>query len=88
VYQDDKVTAHWDVPIFEEHLQVRANRVDATFVDRENKEAMLIEMSCPWMDKKQNQGSRFDSSISSSATLSVAIQGFCTGRSQDVSEIR
>ena len=31
-------------------MQVRANRVDATFVDRENKEVMLIEMSCPWID--------------------------------------
>ena len=35
VYQDDKVTTYWDVPVFAEHLQVRANRVDARFVDRE-----------------------------------------------------
>ena len=37
VYQDDKVTAYWDVPVFLEHLQVRANRVDARFVDRETR---------------------------------------------------
>ena len=42
VYQDDKVTAYRDVPVFAEHLQVRANRVDARFVDRENNEMMLI----------------------------------------------
>ena len=55
VYQDNKVTAYWDVPVFAEHLQVRANRVDARFVGRENKEIMLIEMSCPWMDNKKQK---------------------------------
>ena len=49
------MTAHWDVPVFAEHLQVRANRVDARFVDRENKQMMLIEMSCPWMDRKKRR---------------------------------
>ena len=38
VYQDDKVMAYWDVPVFAEHLQVKANRVDARFVDRGKKE--------------------------------------------------
>ena len=47
VYQDDKRTAYWDVPVFAERLQVRGNRVDARFVYSENKEMMLIEMSCP-----------------------------------------
>ena len=37
-------------------MQVRANRVDVGFVDKENKEVILIEMSCPWMDnRKQNE---------------------------------
>jgi len=58
-YQDDKVTAYWDAPVFAEHLQVRANRVDARFVDRENNEVMLIEMSCPRMDnRKQKEGEK------------------------------
>ena len=55
VYQDYKVTAYWDVPVFAEHLQVRANRVDARFVDRENKEVILIEMSCPWIDNRKQK---------------------------------
>ena len=55
VYQDYKVTAYWDVPVFAKHLQVRANRVDARFVDRENNEVMLIEMSCPWMDNRKQK---------------------------------
>ena len=43
------------MPVFAEHLQVRANRVDARFVDREIKEVMLIEMSCPWMDNRKQK---------------------------------
>ena len=31
------------------------NRVDARFVDRENKEVILIEMSCPWMDNRKQK---------------------------------
>ena len=34
---------------------MRANRVDARFVGRENKEMMLIEMSCPWKDNKKQK---------------------------------
>ena len=55
VYQGDKVTTYSDVPVLAEHLQVRANRVDARFVDRENKEMILIEMSCPWMDNSKQE---------------------------------
>ena len=55
VYQDDQVTAYWDVPVFAEHLQVRAKIVDARFVDRENKEVMLIEMSCPSMNNRKQK---------------------------------
>ena len=60
VYQDDKVTAYGDVPVFAEHLQVRANRVDTRFVDRENKEVMLIEMSAVrgWITEKQKEGAK------------------------------
>ena len=43
------------MPVFAEYLQVRANRVDARFVDRENKKVMLIEMSCPWMDNRKQK---------------------------------
>ena len=42
-------------PVFAEHLQVRANRVDARFANRKNKEMMLIEMSCPWMDNRKQK---------------------------------
>ena len=73
------------MPVFAEHLQVRANRVDARFVDRENREEMLREMSCPWMDNREQneqektgedsiQGTRFDSSTSLLMLL-VATQG-------------
>ena len=41
--------------VFVELVQVRANRVDATFVDGENKEVRLIEMSCLWMDNRKQK---------------------------------
>ena len=34
---------------------MRANRVDARFVDRENKEMILIEMNCPWMNSRKQK---------------------------------
>jgi len=47
------VTAYWDLPVFVEHLQIRTSRADARFVDRENEEVILIEMSCSWMDNRR-----------------------------------
>ena len=43
------------MPVFAEHVQVRANRVDARFLDRESKEVILVEMSCPWMDSRKQK---------------------------------
>ena len=45
----------WRTPSQPEHLEVRANRVDARFVDRENKEVVLIEVTCPWMDNRKQK---------------------------------
>lgn len=36
-------------------VSIRANRVDARSVDRENKEMMLIEMTSPWMDNRKQK---------------------------------
>ena len=32
-YQNDQVAAYWDVPVYADHTEVRANRVDARIVD-------------------------------------------------------
>ena len=31
-------------------VEVRANRIDARIVNKEQKRVLAIEMSCPWLD--------------------------------------
>ena len=40
------------VPVYAEHTFVRANRVDARFVDHRVKRVFAVEMSCPWLDNR------------------------------------
>ena len=50
VYESSEALAFWDVPVYAEHTIVKANRVDAQFVDHKNKKMWAAEMSCPWME--------------------------------------
>ena len=34
-------------------IEVRANRIDAGTVDKEQKRVLAIEMSCPWLDNRE-----------------------------------
>jgi len=52
VYVDDKVRALWDVPLFADTTQVRANRIDVQFIDKTERKVILIEMSCPWISNR------------------------------------
>ena len=55
-YKNDRASAFWDVPVYAEKTEVRANRIDARVVDKHKKEVVLLEMSCPWMaNRKQNE---------------------------------
>ncbi|CAH3183363.1 unnamed protein product [Porites lobata] len=49
-YQNTTSEAFWDIPIYAEHNEVRANRIDARLVNHERKEVCTIEMSCPWIE--------------------------------------
>ena len=44
--------------MYADHQEVRANRVDARFVNYVSKKVMTIEMSCPWTSdrEKKNEG--------------------------------
>ena len=53
VYENEELKALWDVPLFAEQVEVRANRIDAQVIDKVKKEVTLIEMSCPWMENRQ-----------------------------------
>ena len=48
-YKNDRASAFWDVPVYAEKREVRANRIDARVVDKQKKKVLLLEMSCLWM---------------------------------------
>ena len=49
VYETNNAQGFWDVPLFAEHQEVRANRVDARIINHESKRVITLEMSCPWV---------------------------------------
>ena len=55
IYESKDAQACWDVPVFAEHVTVKANRVDARFVDHKAKKVWEVEISCPWMDNRQKK---------------------------------
>ena len=54
VYKSEKVETG-DVPVYADHQEVRANRVDARFVNHVTKKVMTIEMSCPWISNREKK---------------------------------
>ena len=53
--QNDQAQAFWDVPVYADHVTVRANRVDARIVDSTAKSVTLLEMSFPWLNNKETR---------------------------------
>ena len=47
MYENERAIACWDIPLYADNTHVKANRIDATIVDKENKKVSVIEMSCP-----------------------------------------
>ena len=50
LYENEHATAFWDVPLFADTTQVKANRIDATIIDKTSKQIRVIEMNCPWLE--------------------------------------
>lgn len=44
-YKSNNAQAFWDVPLFAEHQEVRANRVDARIINHVSKRVITLEMS-------------------------------------------
>ena len=44
-----------DVPVFAEHQEVKANRVDALIINHESKRVITQEMSCPWVTNREKK---------------------------------
>ena len=49
VYENDKAEAYWDVPVYAESTVVKSNKVDVRIVDKEKREVLHMEMTCPWI---------------------------------------
>ena len=52
VYESADAQAFWDVPLYADHVVVRANRIDARVVDHKRKIVTILEMSCPCLDNR------------------------------------
>ena len=42
-------------PLFADSTHVKANRCDARINDKERKEVKLIELSCPWVENREEK---------------------------------
>ena len=54
---------HWDVPVYADHIEVHTNRVDARIVDKENQTVTLLEMSCPWVENREQKREEENSQV-------------------------
>ena len=55
LYENEHATAFWDVPLFADTTQVKANRIDATVIDKTSKQVRVIEMNCPWLENIESK---------------------------------
>ena len=55
MYENDRVVAYWDVPLFADTTHVKANRIGARIIDKERKEVKLLEMSFPWVQNGEEK---------------------------------
>ena len=49
LYENGSAQALWNVTVYADSIKVRANRIDARVVDKEQKRVFAIEMSGPWL---------------------------------------
>lgn len=52
-----EVQVYWDVPVYGEHQELRAKRVDPRIVNNRDKQVIALEMSCPWVSNRDKRTS-------------------------------
>ena len=52
MYENERIKAFWNVPVYAESVMVKANRIDARIVEKERKQVAAVEMSCSWMENR------------------------------------
>ena len=58
VYETAEVQAYWDVPVYGEFQELRANRVDARIVNNQHKQVLALEVSCPWVSNRDKESEK------------------------------
>ena len=52
-----EVQVYWDVLVYGEHQELRANRVDPRIVNNRDKQVIALEMSCHWVSNRDKRSS-------------------------------
>ena len=55
MYENERAIADWGIPLYADNTHVKVNRIDATIMDKENKKVSVIEMSCPWVENREEK---------------------------------
>ena len=58
MYENERAIAYWDIPLYADNVHVKANRIDATIVDKENKKVSVIKMSCQWVENREEKAAK------------------------------
>ncbi|CAH3043745.1 unnamed protein product, partial [Porites lobata] len=51
LYENKHATTFWDVPLFADTTQVKANRINATVIDKTSKQVRVFEMTLSMVGK-------------------------------------
>ena len=55
MHENERALAYWDTPLYADNTHVKANRIDATIEERENKKVSVIEMSRLWAENREEK---------------------------------
>ena len=55
MYENERAIAYWDIPMDRDDMHVKANRINATIVDKKNKKVSVIKMTCPWVENREEK---------------------------------
>ena len=58
VDEKHRAKAYWGVLVYAKNTEVRLTTIDVRKINKEDKKATLLEMSCPWMENREEKESK------------------------------
>ena len=55
MYENERAITYCYIPLYADSTVVKANRIDATIVDKEIETVAVLEMSCPWIQQNREE---------------------------------